>query len=883
MRLIGCYINGFGKFTDRSFDFENGCNIFCHENGFGKSTLAAFIRVMLYGFSGESKRSELENERKRFKPWQGGIYGGNLTFETNGKRYVVTRAFGDKDKDDVFELRNADTNVVSTDFSLKLGEELFQIDADSFKRTIFISQNDCTTETNGSINAKLGNIAENTDDINNFENADERLKDLINAMSPRRKTGSLNKLKNEIAELEIRIKKGDDIDSAIASDLEHIEAIKKEQETLRQRQQELKELQHRISIYNDLKAKKKEYIRLREEYKEREAAVTEKKGFFKGIIPAEEELAACINHTTRLEALKEAVENYRLTEEEEGRFEECRRVLGGNRPSKQNIEENRKKLSEINQLRIRVATEKLTQDDENKLKSLEGTFSQGAPSKEDIDEKLAAWGRREDIKSRLIGKETNYGIKKSELEQNGRKNQNEKVLLIIGIIAMVAGIVSAFASLALGITVLALGISMTIFSCILGKKYNVEREVWHKQENEIEQLKQEIDEDNEKIQNIERDIQSFCALYGAEYRKELINNILFNLQQDSSEYIRLKNKKELFESSGMLLQLTDTENSLKNFLAGYELYSQRENEDYSAMLLELERICETEKQLSEKKTAFTNAENNYREQLSEIIGYIETLSFETKENLQEQLLEIKRHKQALDMALEEFGRAKKEKEQFEAANPDFEKFENSENHEDENMTLENIAEETGSITDRLTELQSMLTAYIRRMEQNQEERNAVFEAEATLEEFREKYALDELKFKRLERVRELLSSAKEDFTAKYTEPVLRGFKKYYKLLAGSEASMHFLDANMKLTVAEQGLQRDTAFFSTGLRDLLGICMRMALVEAMYKDEKPFIIFDDPFTNLDSDKTERGIEFVNEISKDYQVIYFTCHRSRGDGE
>ena len=87
MQLIGCYINGFGKFTDKEFDFKKGCNVFCHENGFGKSTLATFIRVMFYGFAGESKRSELENERKRFKPWQGGIYGGNLTFEANGKRY----------------------------------------------------------------------------------------------------------------------------------------------------------------------------------------------------------------------------------------------------------------------------------------------------------------------------------------------------------------------------------------------------------------------------------------------------------------------------------------------------------------------------------------------------------------------------------------------------------------------------------------------------------------------------------------------------------------------------------------------------------------------------------------------------------------------------
>ncbi|MCD8156601.1 MAG: ATP-binding protein, partial [Clostridiales bacterium] len=32
-----------------SVDFEQGCHVICAENGWGKSTLAAFIRVMLFG------------------------------------------------------------------------------------------------------------------------------------------------------------------------------------------------------------------------------------------------------------------------------------------------------------------------------------------------------------------------------------------------------------------------------------------------------------------------------------------------------------------------------------------------------------------------------------------------------------------------------------------------------------------------------------------------------------------------------------------------------------------------------------------------------------------------------------------------------------------
>lgn len=85
MRLLTCHIENFGKLSDFSYDFADGYNAFVLPNGAGKSTFAAFIRVMFYGFAGETKRTELEKERKRYQPWQGGTYGGQLTFTADGE------------------------------------------------------------------------------------------------------------------------------------------------------------------------------------------------------------------------------------------------------------------------------------------------------------------------------------------------------------------------------------------------------------------------------------------------------------------------------------------------------------------------------------------------------------------------------------------------------------------------------------------------------------------------------------------------------------------------------------------------------------------------------------------------------------------------------
>ena len=91
MRLLNCQIENFGKLQNLELYFQDGLNVFLRENGFGKSTLAAFIRVMFYGLSGERKAQDSDNERKKYRPWQGGSFGGSLCFALDdGRCYRIT-------------------------------------------------------------------------------------------------------------------------------------------------------------------------------------------------------------------------------------------------------------------------------------------------------------------------------------------------------------------------------------------------------------------------------------------------------------------------------------------------------------------------------------------------------------------------------------------------------------------------------------------------------------------------------------------------------------------------------------------------------------------------------------------------------------------------
>lgn len=227
MRLLTCHIENFGKLSDFSYDFADGYNAIVLPNGAGKSTFAAFIRVMFYGFAGETKRTEIERERKRYQPWQGGTYGGQVTFTVDGKYYLLSRVFGKTAKGDSFRLQDADTLLDSTDYTEQVGQELFGIDAESFQRTIYIGQAECAAfAATDSVSAKLGNQMEETEDMASYDVANKKLADAINQLSDKRSTGKLAKLEREARVLAQEIQEKTAVQEELDSVSNQLTAVK---------------------------------------------------------------------------------------------------------------------------------------------------------------------------------------------------------------------------------------------------------------------------------------------------------------------------------------------------------------------------------------------------------------------------------------------------------------------------------------------------------------------------------------------------------------------------------------------------------------------------------------------------------------------------------
>ena len=929
MRLISCHIENFGNLSDLSVSFEDssGIAVQCKENGWGKSTLAVFIKVMFFGFDNEGKRKELENERKRYKPWQGGAYGGQVTFEATGKTYILSRTFGVKSDEDKMQLQDADTKLQSTDFQgVNIGEELFQIDSASFNRSIFVSQNDCAVEVTDRINAKLGNLADSTDDLNNYEKAAGILANKITAMTKRRKTGELYKQSERIAELRQRIRDGAGIDAS----MKNLIGLKKKEhdtyEQLKQEQKELQEKQSKISAYKDIEHQKKEYERLCREETEKQKAFEEAGKAFPGRVPAQEELRVHIDNSIKLAKVGQEQDIYRLTETEQAELASLEKQFLSDIPSDDMIETMHRQVKEMQNLQHEMEKASMSEDEQQELEKLSGQFADGTPEDADIDRMINRWNQRSEKKNVLSSKKATASMLQSAKEQKlqeqkstGRRGMREQgntgginiPLLAAGLVVVVIGLILCTSNAVIGGIVAAIGVALAVLGLVMksGKTEQIDSES-DSQDRESDAVKEdayiilqeEIEKDEILIKQVADETQQFMQTYHMTYEEQSVSADLYRVKENVKRYKQLQERSRKADISQLRKKFQDLQEEVQDFLEKYGVEVQRQGENYGtkgkqtdakssgvsvlqidvdvygAALRKLEQSARNYRGLKEKQEQFMAASKSYDETLAELKTFLTELSMELEQDIHAQLQTLQDKQKEYAAAEQEWNRAEQAKKNFQHETDNLDEIINAK-PEETDSSLTAIEERLREISEQLEGITRSMNTYDRQLDEQQEKRDELSEAEQQLEELQEAYAANEKKFDMLEKTKKYLEQAKTSMTVKYTKPIKDGFDKYYKLLAGIAAENYQLDANIELSVVEQGMPRDIGFLSTGYQDLVGICMRMALVDAMYQEEKPFVVFDDPFVNLDKDKLEGALQLLKEIAKEYQVIYFTCHESR----
>ncbi len=126
---------------------------------------------------------------------------------------------------------------------------------------------------------------------------------------------------------------------------------------------------------------------------------------------------------------------------------------------------------------------------------------------------------------------------------------------------------------------------------------------------------------------------------------------------------------------------------------------------------------------------------------------------------------------------------------------------------------------------------------------------------------------------------QFLKEARDGLSSRYMTVLKNKFKEYTSLVCGGTVGEFMLDNSLSLGLSRDGGIRESECFSEGYRDMLDICMRLSLADALYDGEKPMLILDDPFVNLDDQRVQNALLLLSKLAENRQIIYLTCHNSR----
>ncbi len=237
MKILSAHIENFGKLSNFDLEFKEGATALFKENGFGKSTLAAFIKAMLYGMDKKGNLKAYAASRSRFKPWQGGVYGGSIIFESDKGKFKATRTFGDTPEGDTFQLIDLTSKLKSSAYSNQLGFELFGIGRETYEITAFFLQTNIDCSLNDETRAGLVGANKFENDLASFTAAQKQIALRMRELK-----------RDKMSKLDFELKNRD-----LKANLNQIEALKEEinilecetasdKENLSQKKEELEKL-----------------------------------------------------------------------------------------------------------------------------------------------------------------------------------------------------------------------------------------------------------------------------------------------------------------------------------------------------------------------------------------------------------------------------------------------------------------------------------------------------------------------------------------------------------------------------------------------------------------------------------------------------------------
>lgn len=873
MKLVECYVENFGCLERFSYRFEQGLTTINEMNGWGKSTFAAFLRAMFYGLPQSTKRNLNENERIKYTPWNGKRMGGNLIFEVNGKQYKMERFFEKKEKDDHFALYDLLTNMESKDFTPNIGEELFGIDLDAYAKSAYISQNSIEIGTNDSINAKLGNLLDSDNDIKNFDKAIKKLKEAKKEYKKTGGRGRIGEIEKEIALKKIELEKTDVKKAALEERANQIRLIQENKSELQAKLKNVKQKIGEAATYQGYKEKKKQYDEVTKTLEEEIVATNEVLSFFKEELPKEDDLNKQKERISKLEQERGKQDSFAITSEEKENKNLFQARIAEGVFSEETLARMDERARRIREIDFKIAEVKLTLEELESKERLDSFFKEGIPTDQQLEKYNDQIAEIQHLDLEIARKETVELLEIKEVKKESKASTI--IVMVVGILCLLTGIIflftpmDSFSMIMFGAGTILFGIAVIVRE---KKKRNFRDEV-HKMEME----KQTREQERNKILNERRDILQELNLFFDQFeglnQAESYIQRLMRVRDQKTQYLSLLEKTKKADTTNLEKDKLENQERLSQFFEKMNVLSDREN--FEECLQEI-RTNYNEFLMLRKKEVY---EKENKEAISKLEKECDLFSnsFQLSQTKDYYLAleEVRKQVERLEYLHASVRRLEASKIVYE----EMDDFEEWKGFEEKTLNLSVLQEEERALEEKRETILENEKEIQDRIDELLAETDELKEIEQEKELLEDELEKNQKKLEIIEGTITYLEEAKDLFSSHYLKGLRVAFERYMDQIGDENVSGAKIDAKMEVKVEKDGALRKIGYFSRGNQDLINVCARFALVDALFEEEKPFLVLDDTFVNFDGEKLEKVLQLIGEIADTYQIIYLVCHDSR----
>lgn len=125
-----------------------------------------------------------------------------------------------------------------------------------------------------------------------------------------------------------------------------------------------------------------------------------------------------------------------------------------------------------------------------------------------------------------------------------------------------------------------------------------------------------------------------------------------------------------------------------------------------------------------------------------------------------------------------------------------------------------------------------------------------------------------------------LRDANDEIQSRFSPELGRVAANYMSAITGGRYEDVFInrDFSAKVRTADDAVPREAEYLSAGTMDLMYLAVRLAVCElALPEGELCPLIIDDALVNLDEKRVEQAMELLRKISRERQVILFSCRK------